>query len=206
MTAVTGWPSGLRVVPVVTVGTLAAAVPLARALSAGGLPVIEVTLRTSAALEAISAIRAELPDVLCGVGTLRSPGDVKAAVDAGAQFLVSPGSTEVLLDAMQATGLLCLPGAATASEAMHLLERDLRWAKFFPAESVGGAAALRSLAGPLSELTWCATGGITRSNAADYLDLPNVCAVGGSWMVPSSRVDAEDWDAISQLAAEASLL
>jgi 2-dehydro-3-deoxyphosphogluconate aldolase/(4S)-4-hydroxy-2-oxoglutarate aldolase len=200
------WPADLRVVPVVTVSSVSEAVPLARALADGGLPVIEVTLRSPAALDAIAAIRAELPEVLCGVGTLLAPADVKAAVEVGAQFLVSPGSTSALLDAMLDTGLLCLPGAATPSEAMRLLERGVRLAKFFPAEASGGVPALRALAGPLPDLQWCATGGITADTAADYLALPTVAAVGGSWMVPASAVAAADWNTVTRLANKAAEL
>ena len=200
------WPAHLRVVPVVTVPSVEVAVPLARALADGGLPVIEVTLRSPAALDAIAAIRAELPDVLCGVGTLLSPADVKAAVDAGAQFLVSPGSTVGLLDAMLATGLPCLPGAATPTEAMRLLERGVRLAKFFPAEASGGAPALAALAAPLPELQWCATGGITAASAPTFLALPNVVAVGGTWMVPAAAIQTGDWSSITVLAAQAALL
>ena len=200
------WPTNLRVVPVVTVPSVEVAVPLARALADGGLPVIEVTLRSPAALDAIAAIRAELPDVLCGVGTLLSPADVKAAVDAGSQFLVSPGSTDALLDAMLATGLPCLPGAATASEALRLIERGVRLAKFFPSEASGGAPALAALAAPLPELQWCATGGITAANAPAYLTLPSVVAVGGSWMVPAAALEEADWSAITALAVQAALI
>ena len=179
------WPAELTLVPVVTVSSVTQGVRLARLLAADGIPVIEVTLRTPVALEAIAAIRAEVPEVLCGVGTLLAPDQVKAAVDAGAQFLVSPGATDRLLDAMLETELLCLPGAATPSEAMRLLDRGITLAKFFPAEASGGVGALRALAGPLP-MSWCATGGITAVTAPDYLALPNVVAVGGSWMVPAT--------------------
>lgn len=200
------WDPGHRVVPVVTVPTVDSAVPLARALAHGGLPVVEVTLRSPAALEAIAEIRAALPDVLCGVGTLLSPGDVKAAVDAGAQFLVSPGTTDALLDAMLETGLPCLPGAATPSEAMRLVDRGVGLAKFFPAEPSGGTAALSALAAPLPSLAWCATGGITPALAPSYLALPNVVAVGGSWMVPAAAVAAGDWATVTGLARTAAQL
>ncbi|MFN2539507.1 MAG: bifunctional 4-hydroxy-2-oxoglutarate aldolase/2-dehydro-3-deoxy-phosphogluconate aldolase [Mycobacteriales bacterium] len=179
------WPAELPIVPVVTVSSVAEAVLTAKQLAADGMPVIEVTLRTSDALQAISAIRAELPDVFCGAGTLRGPADVAAAVEAGSQFLVSPGSTDALLDAMVDSGLLFLPGAATPTEAMRLLDRGITLAKFFPAEASGGVAALRALAGPLP-MQWCATGGISAASAQDYLALPNVVAVGGSWMVRSA--------------------
>ena len=194
------WPAALRVIPVVTVPSPEIAVPLARALADGGLPVIEVTLRSPAALDAVAAIRREVPDVFCGVGTLLNQADVKNAVQSGAQFLVSPGSTDLLLDAMLDSGLLCLPGAATPSEAMRLVDRGLRLAKFFPADASGGLQALTALAGPLPDLRWCATGGITAEGAADYLALPNVVAVGGSWMVPAAAVTARDWAAVTRLA------
>lgn len=190
------------VVPVVTVASVEDGVTVARALRDGGLPVIEVTLRSPAALDAIAAIRAEVPETLCGVGTLVTPADVKAAVDAGAQFLVSPGTTPVLLDAMLATGLTALPGAATVSEGMVLLEAGVTTAKFFPAEASGGTAALRAFAGPLPGLTWCATGGIDAATAPSYLALPNVVAVGGSWMVPAGA----DEQTVRRLAAEAAQL
>lgn len=200
------WPADLRVVPVVTVPDAEAAVAVARALAAGGLPVLEITLRSPAALDAIAAVRHRVPEVLCGVGTLLTPTDVKAALDAGAQFLVSPGSTDALLAAMLGTGLTCLPGAATASEALRLLERGVSLAKFFPAEPMGGADALAALSGPLPDMRWCATGGVTPSNASSYLALPQVVAVGGSWMVPDAAVRSGDEDTITALAREAALL
>lgn len=197
------WPVGLRVVPVVTVADADVAVPLARALAAGGLPVIEVTMRTPAGLQAVRRIREQVPAVLCGVGTILSAGDVGRAVDAGAQFLVSPGSTDAVLTAMAATGLTCLPGAATATEAMRVLEHGFSLAKFFPAEASGGVPALAALAAPLPALQWCATGGISAANAATYLALPSVAAVGGSWMVPAAAVEGGDWDTVRELARRA---
>lgn len=197
------WPAHLRVVPVVTLPDVGTAVPLTRALAVGGLPVVEVTLRSPAALDGVRRIRAELPDVLCGVGTVTTPADVDAAVAAGAQFLVSPGTTAALLDAMLACGLPVLPGAATASEALRLIEAGLSTAKFFPAEASGGTATLEALAAPLPGLRWCATGGIGPGNAADYLALPCVAAVGGSWMAPDADVRAGRWDQIEALSAAA---
>lgn len=197
---------GVRVVPVVVLHDEADAAPLARSLAGGGLSLIEVTLRSPQALASIARIRAECPDVVCGVGTVLTPQDVQSAVDAGAQFLVSPGTTEPLLDAMLATGLPVLPGAATASEAMRLLARGVSLAKFFPAEASGGVAALSALSGPLPGLRFCATGGIGPANAGDYLALPNVACIGGSWMVPKAAVAAGDWDAITLLAKEAAQL
>lgn len=198
--------AGPRVIPVLTVTDLALAVPLAEALAAGGLTTIEITLRSPVALEAIGLIRAALPDVLCGAGTVRTAADVDAAVGAGSQFLVSPGSTGALLDAMLATGLPSLPGAVTPSEVMRLADKGFALQKLFPAEASGGTAALRALAGPFPEITFCATGGITAANAADYLALGNVTAVGGSWMVPSAALATQDWAAVTALAAAAHAL
>ena len=189
------------VVPVLTFADPDVAVPLVAALAEGGLAVVEVTLRTPSALESVRRVRAELPHVLCGVGTLRTREQVKASVDAGAQFLVSPGSTDELLDAMTASGLLCLPGAATPSESMHLADKGFLFQKFFPAEASGGVATLSALAGPLPDITFCATGGITLQWAPAYLALPNLCSVGGSWMAPAAVVASRDWDAVAALAA-----
>lgn len=200
------WPAERRIVPVVTVPSLDVAVPLAQALADGGLPVIEVTLRSPIALDAIAAITSELPDVFCGVGTVLTETDVKDAVGVGAQFLVSPGVTDRLLEAMLDTELLCLPGAATPTEAMRLRDRGVRLAKFFPAEASGGPAAIGALAGPLPDLQWCATGGIGAQQAPDYLALPNVVAVGGSWMVPAAAVAARDWSSVTRLARDAAKL
>jgi len=197
---------GARVIPVLTITDPATAVPLARALAEGGLTTVEVTLRSDAALEAIRRIRAELPEVLCGVGTLRTPADVDAAVAAGSQFLVSPGSTDPLLDAMRASGLQSLPGAATPSEVMRLADKGFLLQKLFPAEAVGGIALLKALAGPLPDVSFCATGGITVDNAADYLARPNILCIGGSWMVPADALAAADWATVTELAAKASAL
>jgi len=193
---------GARVIPVLTIDDADTAVPLARALAAGGLTVLEVTLRTDSALEAVRRIRAELPEIACGTGTLRTAADVEASVAAGAQFLVSPGSTESLLDAMAASGLPALPGAATPSEALRLAERGFLQQKFFPAEANGGTASLQALAGPLPDVVFCATGGIHAGNAPAYLTLPTVLAVGGSWMVPRGG----DWSAVTSAAREAAAL
>ncbi|MFM9369815.1 bifunctional 4-hydroxy-2-oxoglutarate aldolase/2-dehydro-3-deoxy-phosphogluconate aldolase [Streptomyces sp. Da 82-17] len=191
------------VVPVVVVQDAADAVPLARALVAGGLPAIEVTLRTPAALDAIRAIAAEVPDAVVGAGTVISPDNVRDAVAAGAQFLVSPGWTESLLDAMKASGVPFLPGVSTTSEVVALLERGVDEMKFFPAEAAGGTAYLKSLAGPLPQARFCPTGGITPASAPSYLALPNVGCVGGSWMLPGDAVAAKDWARVEQLAREA---
>ncbi|MFF3610825.1 bifunctional 4-hydroxy-2-oxoglutarate aldolase/2-dehydro-3-deoxy-phosphogluconate aldolase [Streptomyces sp. NPDC002580] len=194
------------VVPVVVVGDAADAVPLARALAAGGLPAIEVTLRTPAALDAIRAIAAEVPDAVVGAGTVLTPEHVAQAVAAGARFLVSPGWTDVLLDAMKASGVPFLPGVSTTSEVVALLERGVREMKFFPAQAAGGTAYLKSLAGPLPQARFCPTGGIGPDSASDYLALPNVVCVGGSWMLPADAVAARDWRRVESLAREASAL
>ncbi|MEV4326425.1 bifunctional 4-hydroxy-2-oxoglutarate aldolase/2-dehydro-3-deoxy-phosphogluconate aldolase [Microbispora rosea] len=194
------------IVPVVVLDDAESAVPLARALVAGGLPVIEVTLRTPAALDAIRRIAAEVPEAVVGAGTVRSPGDVEAAAGAGARFLVSPGTTPGLLAAMLAAGVPFLPGVATATEAMTLAERGVRELKFFPAEPAGGVAYLKSLSGPLPDVRFCPTGGITPSNAPAYLALPNVGCVGGSWLTPRSLVAAGDFARIEKLASEAAAL
>ncbi|GAB2750239.1 bifunctional 4-hydroxy-2-oxoglutarate aldolase/2-dehydro-3-deoxy-phosphogluconate aldolase [Streptomyces bullii] len=194
------------VVPVVVVPDAADAVPLARALVAGGLPAIEVTLRTPAALDAIRAIGAAVPDAVVGAGTVITPGQVEEAVAAGARFLVSPGWTDVLLEAMRRSGMPCLPGVSTTSEVVALLERGVREMKFFPAAAAGGTAYLKSLAGPLPQARFCPTGGIGLASAPEYLALPNVGCVGGSWMVPADAVAARDWGRIEGLAREAASL
>jgi 2-dehydro-3-deoxyphosphogluconate aldolase/(4S)-4-hydroxy-2-oxoglutarate aldolase len=191
------------VLPVVVLDDAAVAVPLARALVAGGLRAIEVTLRTPAALDALRAIAAEVPEAVVGAGTVVTPDQVSACVAAGARFLVSPGWTEGLLAAMAASGLPFLPGVSTVSEVMALLERGVREMKFFPAEASGGTAWLKALAGPLPQARFCPTGGITPASAPEYLALPNVGCVGGSWMVPAEAVAARDWARIEELAREA---
>ncbi|WP_225821012.1 bifunctional 4-hydroxy-2-oxoglutarate aldolase/2-dehydro-3-deoxy-phosphogluconate aldolase [Streptomyces naphthomycinicus] len=191
------------VVPVVVLADAADAVPLARALVAGGLPAIEVTLRTPAALDAIRAIAAEVPRAVVGAGTVLTPGHVAACTAAGARFLVSPGWTQALLTAMRESGVPFLPGVSTASEVVALLERGVREMKFFPAQAAGGTAYLRSLAGPLPEARFCPTGGIGPAIAPEYLALPNVGCVGGSWMVPADAVAAGDWGRIEELARAA---
>ena len=191
------------VVPVVVLDDLDHAVPVARALVAGGLPVIELTLRTPVALDAIAAIADEVPEILVGAGTITSPELVGHAVEAGAQFLVSPGTTPSLLQEMAGSGIPFLPGTATVSEAMAVLEAGFAEMKFFPAEASGGAAYLRSLASPLPAARFCPTGGITAATAPSYLALPNVGCVGGSWLTPSDALAARDWDRVTALAAEA---
>ncbi|CAM3863601.1 bifunctional 4-hydroxy-2-oxoglutarate aldolase/2-dehydro-3-deoxy-phosphogluconate aldolase [Nocardiopsis rhodophaea] len=194
------------VVPVVVLNDVAAAVPLARALVAGGLPAIEVTLRTEAGLPAIERIAAEVPDAVVGAGTVTTPEQAQAAATAGSAFLVSPGCTDRLQGALHDTGLPYLPGVATASEAMALLERGVSALKFFPAEAAGGRAYLKSLSGPLPQARFCPTGGITLATAPDYLALPNVGCVGGTWLTPADAVETGDWDRIETLAREAAQL
>jgi 2-dehydro-3-deoxyphosphogluconate aldolase / (4S)-4-hydroxy-2-oxoglutarate aldolase len=194
------------VVPVVVIQDASDAVPLARALVAGGLPAIEVTLRTPAALEAIRAISGAVPEAVVGAGTVITPAQVAESVAAGAGFLVSPGWTDVLLAAMRASGVPFLPGVSTTSEVVALLERGVREMKFFPAQAAGGTAYLKSLAGPLPQARFCPTGGIGPTTAPDYLALPNVGCVGGSWMLPADAVAARDWGRVAELAREAARL
>ncbi|MFF5314025.1 bifunctional 4-hydroxy-2-oxoglutarate aldolase/2-dehydro-3-deoxy-phosphogluconate aldolase [Streptomyces massasporeus] len=191
------------VVPVVVIEDAGDAVPLARALVAGGLPAIEVTLRTPAALEAIREIAREVPGAVVGAGTVIRPAQVAEAVAAGSRFLVSPGWTDVLLEAMRASGVPFLPGVSTASEVVALLERGVREMKFFPAQAAGGTAYLKSLSGPLPQARFCPTGGIGPSSAPDYLALPNVGCVGGSWMLPQDALAARDWGRVEELARAA---
>lgn len=194
------------VVPVVVLDDAEAAVPLARALVEGGLPVIEVTLRTPAATEAVRRIAAEVPGAVVGTGTVRTPADVRASVDAGARFLVSPGTTPRLLDAMEDSGLDLLPGTSSISEMLAVAERGHTAMKFFPAEAAGGRPYLKAVAGPLPELRFCPTGGITVDSAPDYLALPNVACVGGTWLTPADAVAAGDVDRIRELASVAAAL
>ncbi|MBY8869669.1 bifunctional 4-hydroxy-2-oxoglutarate aldolase/2-dehydro-3-deoxy-phosphogluconate aldolase [Streptomyces sennicomposti] len=194
------------VVPVVVLDDVALAVPLARALVAGGLPAIEVTLRTPAAPEVIRAIASEVPQAVVGAGTVLTPAQVTQCVSAGARFLVSPGWTDTLLTAMTESGVPFLPGVSTASEVVALLERGVREMKFFPAQAAGGTAYLKSLAAPLPQARFCPTGGIGPDTAPDYLALPNVGCVGGSWMVPADALAARDWARIERLAGEAATL
>ncbi len=194
------------VMPVVVVEELAHAVPIARALVAGGLPAIELTLRTPVALDAIAAIAAEVPEILVGAGTIVTPGQAKLAVDAGAQFLVSPGATPALLAAMADTGLRFLPGTSTVSEVLAVLEAGFTDMKFFPAEAAGGAPWLKSVAAPVPDARFCPTGGITAASAPAYLALPNVGCVGGSWLTPADVVGRGDWAEVERRAREAAAL
>ena len=193
------------VVPVLVIDDLARAKKLAEALVAGGLPALEVTLRTPVALDAIR-VMAEVPGGRVGAGTLLTPADVKAAKAAGATFGVSPGVTERLLGACAEQGLPLLPGAATASEIMALLEMGYTVQKFFPAEQAGGAAYLKSVGSPIPQVRFCPTGGISLKNAPAYLGLANILCVGGSWVAPKEAVARGDWAAITALAAEARAL
>ncbi|OKK08164.1 keto-deoxy-phosphogluconate aldolase [Streptomyces sp. CB03234] len=206
MTSATSVLDHAPVVPVVVIEDATDAVPLARALVAGGLPAIEVTLRTPAALDAIRAIAAEVPDAVVGAGTVLSARAVADAVGAGARFLVSPGWTDGLLDALEGSGVPFLPGVSTASEVVALLERGVREMKFFPAEAAGGTAYLKSLAGPLPRARFCPTGGISLASAPAYLRLPNVGCVGGTWMLPGDALAGRNWSRVEALAREASAL
>ncbi len=193
------------VIPVIVIDDVAQARPLAEALVAGGLPVLEVTLRTHAALDAIAAMAA-VPGAIAGAGTVLDAVQMKAAAGAGAQFAVSPGATPALLDAARAEGVPLLPGAQTCSEVMALLAQGYHVQKFFPAESVGGAGALKAIGGPLPQVTFCPTGGIGPEQARDYLALANVACVGGSWVTPKDALAAGDWDRVAALARDAAAL
>ncbi|EKF58863.1 keto-hydroxyglutarate-aldolase/keto-deoxy-phosphogluconate aldolase [Agrobacterium albertimagni AOL15] len=194
------------VVPVLIVEDAKTAVPLARALVAGGLKAIEITLRTDAALEAVRLVAQEVEGAVVGAGTILNAAHYAAAVDAGSQFIVSPGTTQELLDVARSSDIPLLPGAATASEVMALREEGYKVLKFFPAEQAGGAAYLKALSSPLAGTLFCPTGGISLKNAMDYLSLPNVVCVGGSWVAPKELVTAGDWAGITKLASEASAL
>ena len=193
------------VVPVLVIDDLSHARPLAEALVAGGLPALEVTLRTPVALDAIRAM-AEVPGGVVGAGTLLTPADVRAAKSAGAMFGVSPGATDRIIAACEDEGLPLLPGAATATEVMLLLERGYTVQKFFPAETSGGVPALKAIGAPIPQVSFCPTGGVSLKNARDYLGLPNVLCVGGSWVAPKQAMIDADWAAIMALAAEAAAL
>ena len=194
------------VIPVLTVEGAGDAVPLATALVAGGLPLLEVTLRTEGALKAITAMAKQVSGAIVGAGTIRTADQAKAAVDAGAAFLVSPGATPQVIAAVQKLGVPFLPGCATASEAMRLAEEGFRFLKFFPAEAAGGVNYLKSLAAPLADLRFCPTGGIDADKAKAYLALPNVVCVGGSWITPAAALKAGDWATVTRLSLEAGKL
>ncbi|MEM0946605.1 MAG: bifunctional 4-hydroxy-2-oxoglutarate aldolase/2-dehydro-3-deoxy-phosphogluconate aldolase [Pseudomonadota bacterium] len=193
------------VIPVLVIEDVSHARPLAEALVSGGLPVLEVTLRTDAALEVIAEM-AKVEGGVVGAGTLLTPEDVAAAQSAGALFGVSPGATDRLLETCEHAGLPLLPGAATATEAMQLLERGYTTQKFFPAEAAGGASALKAIGAPLPQIAFCPTGGINLAKAADYLALSNTVCVGGSWVAPKNKLAAGDWSGIEALACEAAAL
>jgi 2-dehydro-3-deoxyphosphogluconate aldolase/(4S)-4-hydroxy-2-oxoglutarate aldolase len=194
------------VIPVLTIESPAQAVPLARALVSGGLPVLEVTLRTAAALAAIKAIADALPEAVVGAGTVTSPADIDKALAAGARFLVSPGTPAALADAFMAARAPALPGCGSVAEAMALAERGFEVLKFFPAEPSGGVGWLKAVAEPLPRIRFCPTGGVNIANAAAYLALPNVIAVGGSWVAPPLMISAGKFDRIAELARDACAL
>lgn len=194
------------VVPVVVLDDAGQGVPLARALAAGGVRVMEVTLRTPAGLAAIERVAAEVPEVVVGAGSVRTPQEVDAVCRVGASFIVLPGAPPRLLDAALGSGLPVVPGAGTVTELMMLAERGIRLMKFFPAEACGGARFLSSVAGPLPDLRFCPTGGVTAASATSYLDLPNVPCVGGSWLTPADLMAQADWSRVTALAASAAAL
>lgn len=194
------------VIPVIVLNDVAHAVPLARALVAGGIRMLEVTLRTPQALACIEAIAREVPEAVAGAGTLRSAADARAAVNAGARFGVSPGYTAALGQACRDLALPLLPGVATGSEIMAAMEDGLTELKFFPAMQAGGPAMLKAWHGPFGDIRFCPTGGVSPSNAAEFLALPNVACVGGSWLTPADAVAQGDWARIEALAREASQL
>ncbi len=191
------------VIPVIVIEDENTAVPMAQALVGGGLRVLEVTLRTPAGLPGLKRIAEEVPDAVVGAGTVLTPADVSATVAAGARFLVSPGSSKELIRAMLDSGALPLPGTATASEVMALLDQGLNHMKFFPAQPAGGVPYLKSLAGPLPMVRFCPTGGITPETAPQFLALKNVACVGGSWMLPADALAAGDWARVRDLAQQA---
>ena len=194
------------VMPVIVLDRVADAVPLARALVAGGIRVLEVTLRTAAALESVRAIRAEVPEALVGVGTITTPAELDAAQAAGAVFGVSPGASPALLRAIAASGLPFLPGVMTPSEVIAARDAGFEAMKLFPAAQAGGIGMLKALAGPFPSLVFCPTGGIDVGSAPAFLALPNVLCVGGSWLAPKALVEAGDWAAIERIACAAAAL
>ena len=194
------------IVPVMVINNVEHAVPLAHALVKGGLKVLEITLRTPAALESIRRIRAEVPDAIVGAGTIINIETLNKAIDAGAEFIVSRGTTDKMIDAALATGVPLLPGIANPSQAMNLLEKGITEMKFFPAEAAGGVPMLKSIGAPIPQISFCPTGGVSQKNVKEYYNLSNVACVGGSWMCAASLVDAEDWDEITRLSIEAIVL
>jgi 2-dehydro-3-deoxyphosphogluconate aldolase / (4S)-4-hydroxy-2-oxoglutarate aldolase len=195
---------GQPVIPVLLIDDVKSAVPLARALAAGGLPAIEITLRTKDALEAIKRVANEVENCIVGAGTILEPKHFEKAEKAGSKFIVSPGCTKDLRKAANDSNVPLLPGAITPSEVMAMFDNGYSVLKFFPAEQAGGASMLKAFSSPLSGAVFCPTGGITEKNAMDYLSLPNVVCVGGSWVAPKVAVEAGDWTTIEKLAAAAS--
>lgn len=191
------------VIPVLTIDDVSYAVDLGRALVEGGLKVLEITLRTPAGLASLREMASALPDAVVGAGTVMNAQQADEAAMAGAKFVVSPGATPALINAVNSAGVPFLPGCATASEAMVLAEQGITFAKFFPAEPAGGAAYLKALGEPIKGITFCPTGGIDLEKARTYLALKNVACVGGSWVAPKSAIEAGDWAAITRLAREA---
>lgn len=194
------------VIPVLTVESRETAVPLAKALVKGGLPVLEVTLRTEAALDALKAIVAEVPEAVVGAGTVLNAAQLEQIQRAGARFAVSPGCTGELAQAARSSGLPFLPGVQTVSEAMVLAEQGVRLLKFFPADAAGGLTWIKAVGAPLADIRFCPTGGITAETAASYLALANVACIGGSWVAPRGAVATGDWQSVERLAATASTL
>tara|TARA_B110000305_G_scaffold53856_1_gene59295 strand:+ start:373 stop:1008 length:636 start_codon:yes stop_codon:yes gene_type:complete len=191
------------VIPVMVINDIKHAVPMARALIAGGLTTLEITLRTDCALEAIKEISNAVSGADIGAGTVCNGAQFDAAIAAGARFIVSPGSSETLFTASKDTGIPLLPGGVTASEVLAIQDAGFPVIKFFPAETSGGAAAIKALGGPFGDALFVPTGGIGLHNVRDYLTMPNVAAVGGSWILPAAAVQSEDWTAVTRLAAEA---
>lgn len=194
------------VIPVMVINKLELAVPLAKALVEGGLTVLEITMRTPVALDAINKIKIEVPNAIVGAGTVINMNSLKQAIDAGSEFVVSPGVTESLIDAALTIDEPILPGVTSPSEVMCLMEMGITEMKFFPAEAAGGISMLKSIGGALPQVTFCPTGGINPGNAAGYLALNNVACVGGSWMAPADLVDAQDWQEITRRAVAAASL
>ena len=194
------------VIPVIIIDDAAKAVPMGRALVAGGVRVLEITLRTPGALDAVRALSAEVPEAIVGVGTVLEPKQFVEARKAGAKFAISPGFTPALADAANDAGLSLLPGVTSPSEIMAAMEKGLHTLKFFPAEAAGGTAMLKSFASPFASVKFCPTGGITLKTAPSYLALPNVVCVGGSWLVPAEAVRDDNWAEVTRLAQEAAAI
>ncbi len=191
------------VMPVIVVENIDHAVPLARALLAGGIKVLEITLRSEVAVEAIRQVNSEVPEAIVGAGTVTTPGDLQAVTEAGAVFAISPGLTPALLTAANQGPIALIPGISTASELMVGMEKGYEEFKFFPAEAAGGVSMLKSIGGPFPQITFCPTGGISLKNFNKYLALDNVACVGGSWIVPANCIEQEDWQCITALAQDA---